>query len=317
MQSSSSQLCRPVEDLHEGGYTRQYRRTWHHDSVLKNGREVSIWRYLCENAEHKPRNRRSYGRGPREVPVGRGEILISISELARYFLVDRGYIRRILRVLLISNRVELFAVDGDGNTTPTQQHGGQCGLIVKVLNYNLYQYPSDGKSNSDRTPSQHQRHPHYKEETKGVRKESRKERKERKEESCPSKAMDLARNGDAFDTFWQAYPSKQGKKPARTSFARAVKAHGIVAIMEGLARYKRFKPPDRAWLHPTTFLNQERYLDDPEPQQLAPARRQRPETIADKFLRECNERATAEVNRRGWPGGDVDPAFEPLGLPFG
>jgi uncharacterized protein YdaU (DUF1376 family) len=37
-------------------------------------------------------------------------------------------------------------------------------------------------------------------------------------------------------------------------------------ILAGLERYIRTKPPDRAWLNPETFLNQERWTDQPAPQ---------------------------------------------------
>ena len=34
--------------------------------------------------------------------------------------------------------------------------------------------------------------------------------------------------------------------------------------MAGLERYKRYKPNDRDWLHPSTFLNQGRWMDEIE-----------------------------------------------------
>jgi hypothetical protein len=35
--------------------------------------------------------------------------------------------------------------------------------------------------------------------------------------------------------------------------------------MVGLRNYIRDKPPDRSWLNPATFLNQQRFLDAPAP----------------------------------------------------
>ena len=63
--------------------------------------------------------------------------------------------------------------------------------------------------------------------------------------------------------FWPAYPNKVGKPDALKSFLRARKSHPLAAIMAGLDFYKRGKPADRSWLNPATFLNQERFNDQP------------------------------------------------------
>jgi hypothetical protein len=76
----------------------------------------------------------------------------------------------------------------------------------------------------------------------------------------------------AFDDFWTAWPHKVGKPAAAKSFAKAMKAHGFETIMAGLERYIRDKPPDRPWLNPATFLNQERFLDSPAPESSRPRR---------------------------------------------
>lgn len=65
------------------------------------------------------------------------------------------------------------------------------------------------------------------------------------------------------DEFWQAWPNKVGRPAALKSFERARKTHDLETIMAGLRTYVRDKPPDRSWLNPATFLNQERFLDLP------------------------------------------------------
>ncbi|AGF74846.1 hypothetical protein BAnh1_09740 [Bartonella australis AUST/NH1] len=65
------------------------------------------------------------------------------------------------------------------------------------------------------------------------------------------------------ETFWPSYPHKVGKPKALTSFLRARSKGELSVIMEGLNRYVMSKPPDRQWLNPTTFLNQERWADQP------------------------------------------------------
>jgi hypothetical protein len=69
-----------------------------------------------------------------------------------------------------------------------------------------------------------------------------------------------------FDqTFWPEYPNKTGKPKALTSFVAARKRASLDAIMAGLRRYVASKPVDRAWLNPATFLNQDRWADEPAP----------------------------------------------------
>lgn len=65
------------------------------------------------------------------------------------------------------------------------------------------------------------------------------------------------------DKFWPAYPNKTGKPKALTSFITARKSASLEEIMAGLTRYIASKPPDRQWLNPTTFLNQQRWADEP------------------------------------------------------
>jgi uncharacterized protein YdaU (DUF1376 family) len=66
--------------------------------------------------------------------------------------------------------------------------------------------------------------------------------------------------------FWPEFPNKAGRKAAQRSWEAAIKRGASVDdIMAGLARYMRTKPPDRPWLNPATFLNQERWADEPAP----------------------------------------------------
>jgi hypothetical protein len=76
-----------------------------------------------------------------------------------------------------------------------------------------------------------------------------------------------------FNAFWSAYPNKTGKPVASKAYLGArlgTPVHGNKrtpadhdTIMAGLSRYVATKPPDRSWLNPSTFLNQERYHDEP------------------------------------------------------
>jgi hypothetical protein len=67
-----------------------------------------------------------------------------------------------------------------------------------------------------------------------------------------------------FDAFWDEWPNKVGKPAALKAFNSAVKrGAGLWDIQDGLRNYIRDKPPDRPWLNPATFLNQNRWEDQP------------------------------------------------------
>ena len=64
---------------------------------------------------------------------------------------------------------------------------------------------------------------------------------------------------DAFYEFWCEYPRPEGKAAARRAYARAVRRATPAEILEGLRRY-RFSPDIQFQPHPTTWLNQDRFI---------------------------------------------------------
>lgn len=75
-----------------------------------------------------------------------------------------------------------------------------------------------------------------------------------------SRDADLA----AFERFWSSWPHKVGKPTAEKAFRRV--AGRVDEILVGVERYVRTKPHDRPWLNPATFLNNERWKDEPAPE---------------------------------------------------
>jgi DNA-binding transcriptional MocR family regulator len=71
---------------------------------------------------------------------------------------------------------------------------------------------------------------------------------------------------DSFEEFWDRYPRRIGKASARKSYAKAMKAATHDEIMFGLSqqmpslasREQQYIP------HPSTWLNQERWNDEPD-----------------------------------------------------
>jgi len=64
-------------------------------------------------------------------------------------------------------------------------------------------------------------------------------------------------------SFWPKYPHKTGKPKALAAYLKARTKATLEEILAGLDRYILSKPVDRPWLNPATFLNQERWLDQP------------------------------------------------------
>jgi hypothetical protein len=73
---------------------------------------------------------------------------------------------------------------------------------------------------------------------------------------------------DWFDRFWMAYPRKVGKPAARRAFQTAMKKSPLVEIGDGLRRWQAYwtwRNAPQFIPHPSTWLNQERWNDDPPP----------------------------------------------------
>lgn len=95
-----------------------------------------------------------------------------------------------------------------------------------------------------------------------------------KEKTTPSNSPSVG--AGEFDRFWSLFPNKVGRRDAEKSFAAALQRASFADIMAGLQRYAA-KTDDRPWCNPTTFLNQDRWKDQPaaspRPSSTAPPRK--------------------------------------------
>ncbi|MCB5235480.1 replication protein [Niallia circulans] len=66
-----------------------------------------------------------------------------------------------------------------------------------------------------------------------------------------------------FEQFWSIYPRKVDKKKAAKSFKTAIKNHSLETIIEGTKKYaKQVEKTDKQYIkHPTTFLNNDSFID--------------------------------------------------------
>jgi hypothetical protein len=71
---------------------------------------------------------------------------------------------------------------------------------------------------------------------------------------------------DFFEQFWTAYPRKVGKPAARRAFATACRKCPLPEMGAGLRRWRAYwayRNEPQFVPHPSTWLNQERWNDDP------------------------------------------------------
>jgi hypothetical protein len=92
-------------------------------------------------------------------------------------------------------------------------------------------------------------------------------------EKKETRASALGWPEDFREQFWAEYPNKVGKPKALSKLEGAM-SRGVrwLDVMDGLRRYIQTKPPDRAWLNPETFINQERWADQPATVNHAPVK---------------------------------------------
>ena len=185
----------------------------------------------------------------KRVRVGRAQIQLQRGQLAfaTRFLADKWK--------WTHSKVVRFLKRLKGDTMVSTSATREATLIT-ICNYDKYAF---GRTNGETrggtradTPPEHPRN---------------KEKELKKDNSQEPIAEPRADDGwpdDYREVFWSLFPNKVGK-PKALAKLDACRKRGVVFadIISGLNRYIRDKPPDRQWLNPETFLNQERWADRP------------------------------------------------------
>ena len=122
---------------------------------------------------------------------------------------------------------------------------------------------------------------------------------------------------DGFDEFYQSYPNKVGKQAARKAWPKAIKAIGsLVLMLDAVERYIQQKPPDRQYMNPATFLNGQRWLDQPATvngHHNGQLQKDGQPTIAT-VIRAHQEQLRRELSaEEGTDGDDISPSFDHVG----
>lgn len=179
------------------------------------------------------------------IELKRGQLAFALRFIAVKFKWTDSRVRRFLKRLESDAMVTLSA-------TREATH-------VTICNYDEYQL--SGRADdapTDAQPDVRSTHPRRKEEE--LKKDNNKEvsKKETREG-----ALSFCDPPD-FEEFWACWPNKVGRRAALKAYGSATKRGARPSeIVDGIQRYIRDKPPDRPWLNPATFLNQNRWEDQP------------------------------------------------------
>lgn len=103
-----------------------------------------------------------------------------------------------------------------------------------------------------------------------------------------------------FEAFWSSYPRRVGKGAARKAFEKAMKLATFDEVMNGLRRQiSYYATREHQFIpHPSTWLNQERWCDEPQPVQSYNRTRQSNDMadFASDLLGQAHERASKTIN---------------------
>jgi hypothetical protein len=95
---------------------------------------------------------------------------------------------------------------------------------------------------------------------------------------------------NTFDLFWKAYPRKTAKGAARKAWDK-LKPEEQLAATEGAQRFASDPNRDETFTpHPATWINAERWLDEP-----LPPRKLTPEALRAQEMVAARERAARET----------------------
>lgn len=98
---------------------------------------------------------------------------------------------------------------------------------------------------------------------------------------------------DDFAEFWKAYPRKVGKTDAKRAFAKALEKASASEIIAGIANLvfddMKFCP------HPASWLNKERWLDEPTPRKLSKDQQRMADNLALIARQQAAEKGSNRV----------------------
>lgn len=141
-------------------------------------------------------------------------------------------------------------------------------------------------------------------------KEEEKEKQDKTEKETRASALVPSDwPSDFKNLFWEAYPNKIGKPDALKRLNR-IRLSGKVSftdLMSGLSRYLQ-KKDDRPWCNPATWLNQERWSDQPASVPRTPVHRDVQQQKSDEAINALKRSISRDRERSSGEDHRVFPA---------
>jgi hypothetical protein len=229
------------------GYYRM-RRGWTENRLFRGEPfcRAAAWCWLIGEAVHAGRELEVAGR---TIVLQRGQLSHSLRFLAAAWSWEIGRVQRFTSALATDSMIDIATDSGQ--------------MVITICNYDKYQLrPTEPIQGSIQLPIQEEaatRFKNQKDSSSGSKEPSEGSLRSQRAREPAASARILA----DFAEWWGAYPHQVGKPAAARAYAAALARAGPAEMLGGLRRYVAAKPPDRQWLNPATFLNQDRWLDQP------------------------------------------------------
>lgn len=199
--------------------------------------------------------------GGEEIPLHRGQVLVSERDLMARFRWGNTKVRNFLKWLVDEGIATIDKAVCKAGSKAVRK------AVLTLVNYGIESYRKAVDKAVDKAVN------------KAVSENERKEAKESKSNcysdtsdtmypSYPSNSLEVNKNKnntstDDFDEFWAAYPKKENKYPAMQSYAKARQKVTADEIMQGLIRYKQYiqaESTEKQFIAlASTWLNQHRW----------------------------------------------------------
>ena len=250
----------------DNGWIAIHRKIW--DNPRSNDPDwMSVWIYILTQATHDPLESTFKGKN---IMLQPGQFRTGRKKIARDTGVEESKVNRLLKRYESEQQIE--------------QQKSNKGTIITIKNWNDYQHnehQDKQQMNIKRTSTEHQMNTIQEGENERI--------KER--DSVPRKHIDNATNrmsksevDDEFDRFWAEYPNKKAKLKARAKFRAALNAsedtptpETLITAAKQYAKWCRHTGQEIGYIaHPTTWLNQGRWLDELDFNQNKPKQKPKP-----------------------------------------
>lgn len=218
--------------MSEVGFCLIHRSLLGHPEFRNDG-EAMAFAWLVLRASWKPARVRYKGK---TINLERGQLSLSVRDFAAAIDRPKGWVERLLK------RLE------NGTMVETRSETGVT--VLTICNYDKYQAQQDSRRTVGETPDETDAGHRTKKETK-------------------NKEQDSSILCD-FDQFWKAYPNKKAKPQALKAYAKALEKTDHATLVAAVHAQRGW----RTWIdgfvpHPATWLNAERWADEPESPRVA------------------------------------------------